>query len=567
MLRQRQGSALNRLAQVALAALLLGGMLMTSACGGDPQAQQQSTQNKSKLDSLLKHAKDIGVPSNLLQSVINQEQQLNSTGAPFALFNDQPIDDYYHNLSSRYSQLSVQVQGIITSTTEQLQTQAEQDMKTFQTVLNQQRSQKLPIDNFSKQYDTNQTLMTTAQYPKDYRTISSNAKTAVQSLNLMSAISNRLKTFKSTIDQMSKARLDVTAMQQQYQDDQKSLSSALLPADFNNLDIQISAQYQLAIVHSTQALPYVTTAKLNEFDQQIHLLQTYGMDASMYKQKLDADRAKMKKAMSLKDYSNFARQVDADMALMHDDLVKGKAQYMVKQLQKEVDAWNSKHKFHDAYDGQDYIYTGGYGQDGIGYYLNAYLSWAVTTEDYQAIADQASDTIFNLKMLQADLNDKTPYNKVHKTDMQLLNYYNAMKGQVIVVSMAGQALRLYQDGKLVRSFLVTTGRYERPSLPGFWDVQNRESPTVFKSTEPKDSPYWYPDTPIHFAILYHQGGYFIHDSWWRADYGPGTQFPHHDSGGDDHDAGNGSHGCVNMREDEAQWLYQNTSFQTKIIVY
>ncbi|MBO0781915.1 MAG: L,D-transpeptidase, partial [Ktedonobacteraceae bacterium] len=144
---------------------------------------------------------------------------------------------------------------------------------------------------------------------------------------------------------------------------------------------------------------------------------------------------------------------------------------------------------------------------------------------------------------------------------------NAMKGQVIVVSMAGQALRLYQDGKLVRSFLVTTGRYERPSLPGFWDVQNRESPTVFKSTEPKDSPYWYPDTPIHFAILYHQGGYFIHDSWWRADYGPGTQFPHHDSGGDDHDAGNGSHGCVNMREDEAQWLYQNTSFQTKIIVY
>jgi lipoprotein-anchoring transpeptidase ErfK/SrfK len=133
--------------------------------------------------------------------------------------------------------------------------------------------------------------------------------------------------------------------------------------------------------------------------------------------------------------------------------------------------------------------------------------------------------------------------------------------------MAEQALRVYQDGNLVRAIQVTTGQEALPSLPGVWQVLARESPTVFKSPDPPDSPYWYPDTPIHYAILYHSGGYFIHDSWWRADYGPGTQFPHYDSGGDEAFAGTGSHGCVNVPLDQAAWLYSNTNWQTQIVIY
>ena len=43
----------------------------------------------------------------------------------------------------------------------------------------------------------------------------------------------------------------------------------------------------------------------------------------------------------------------------------------------------------------------------------------------------------------------------------------------MIVSLAGQAMRLYEDGKLVRAFLVTSGRAERPSLPGLWSIQER----------------------------------------------------------------------------------------------
>jgi lipoprotein-anchoring transpeptidase ErfK/SrfK len=106
-----------------------------------------------------------------------------------------------------------------------------------------------------------------------------------------------------------------------------------------------------------------------------------------------------------------------------------------------------------------------------------------------------------------------------------------------------------------------------PSLPGVWPTLDRKSPTIFKSPDPPGSPFWYPDTPINYAILYHWGGYNVHDAWWRADYGPGTQFPHTDSGGDQTFAGNGSHGCINMQEDQAAWVYNHTDWNTTIMVY
>jgi lipoprotein-anchoring transpeptidase ErfK/SrfK len=104
-------------------------------------------------------------------------------------------------------------------------------------------------------------------------------------------------------------------------------------------------------------------------------------------------------------------------------------------------------------------------------------------------------------------------------------------------------------------------------VPGLWHIFDRESPTVFKSSEPKGSAFWYPDTNINFAMAYHDGGYFLHDSWWRKDYGHGTNFPHYDSGGDESFAGGGSHGCVNMPEDQASWLYSHTGYGIPVIIY
>src|SRR6266496_1059358 len=556
-----------RLGAQPLLALLLLSMLLLSACGGNTQVQQQASQNQTKLDQLLQHAQAIGVPAALLQPVIKQRQQLLSTSAPFNLFNDQPATNYYRNIGTRYGQLVVQTQDIIDSTTTQDQTQAQHDVQSFNEELSQSRAQGLPVQYFAQQLSRMQSSLSAAQYPKDYTGVSAQVHTIGQALDAMRSTGAQLKTFKNTVSQMQIAGLDVAAMQILYQGDQGKLVAGKSTGDFQNLGTLINAQYLQAVVSTNLALPYVTHAKLSDLTSKFQFLKTNGIDVSTYQPQVDADKAAASKIKNVQEYIKFSKQVDADIASMHDDLVTGQAKAAIQQFHKEADAWSKAHPYHNKFDGKNYSQDAGYQMDGVGSLLDLELTWCYTVDDFQNMITTANDELFNLHMFEQDYSDKTAYNQVHTTDTQLLNHYNLHKGQVIVVSMIEQALRFYQDGKLVKSFLVTTGRQDRPSLPGNWTPESRESPTVFKSSDPPGSPYWYPDTPIHYAIDYHHGGYFVHDSWWRVDYGPGTQYPHHDSGGDESFAGNGSHGCVNVQEDQMAWLYSHTDINTQVLVY
>jgi L,D-transpeptidase catalytic domain len=558
-----------RSTQTILAGVLVSMMLLITACGGSPQSQAQVNQNKVRLDQALQRARSIGIPDSALQPIIKQEQQLNSTGAPFTLFNDQPVTDYNTNLASHYQQLEVQTEGVISSISDQFNIQAQQDMQFFQSSLSAQQQRKVGnTQAFSALYNKDASLLAAAQYPKDYAAISNDARKVTAALALSSTTFNQLNTFKTTINQMQAARLDVTAMQTQYQYDLDTFNIATTSIEFQNLGTLLNAQYQEAVVNSIQALPYVSTAKLGEFKTQLALLKTYGMDASPYQPLYDADQAAMKKASSIPSYLAISQKIDADIASMHDDLTQGASHYLINALDHEANVWGQAHAYHDKFDGNNYIYTAGYTLPGIGFWLNRELGWAWQPSDYQAVVDEENNEFFNLHMLEQDYSDTTPYNQVHATDRQMMQHYPGLQhGTVLMVSQVEQAMRVYRDGKLIRAFHVTTGRVERPALPGVWSVQDRKSPDEFKSTDPPGSIYWYPPTPIQYAILYHWGGFFVHDAWWRVNFGPGTQFPHYDVGGDETFAGNGSHGCINMQSNDAGWVFANTDWNTQIAQY
>ena len=174
--------------------------------------------------------------------------------------------------------------------------------------------------------------------------------------------------------------------------------------------------------------------------------------------------------------------------------------------------------------------------------------------------------LYNFQAMTQNANDNIPYNAVHQTDLKLMQHYGKTNTKVLIISLHEQAMRVYENGKLVNAFLVTTGRPDRPTPPGAWWVEVKESPTVFKSGVPEGSDGWYPDTPINYAMQYHSNGYFIHDSWWRNDYGPGTNFPHNDSSGDTFSS-QGSHGCVNLSKDNAGWIYGFVDISTSIIIF
>jgi len=559
---------LRRWVPAALTILLLG--LILSACGsGDPQSQQQATTNKAALDAALAHAKDIGVPNTMLQPIVSQERQLSATNVPVTVFSDQPATDYYTNLSQRYHMLTIQVNGLMTQATQQYDYQSTLDLQAFESVLAQRQGQGfIEAKVFADQLTQDQKLQTKAQYPKDYLSISTSAKRSTQALRLMGPAFERLTALQNTIKQLQSSRLDVTALNQEYQLDIQQFRAAIDPDGFTRILDQLNAQLQETTTFSTQAIPYVGAAKLKQFGSNIDQMKQYGQNVSSYQKMLTADQTALSTAKSLSDYLKVSAQIDTDVASIQTPLIKGQANYLLTQFHQEVTAWGNAHLYHNAFDGKNYTQDYEYDQaEGFGSNADTAVQSAQTPDDYQAAIDLINNDMMHLKAMEADFIDTKLWSQAHATDMQLMQHYDVMTGQTVVISLVEQTLRVYQDGKFVQAYQITSGQFDKPSPPGFWHVFDRESPTKFKSSEPKGSAFWYPDTKINYAMEYHDGGYFMHDSWWRVNYGVGTNYPHYDTGGDESFAGTGSHGCINMREDQIAWLYAHSSYGMAVIIY
>lgn len=116
-------------------------------------------------------------------------------------------------------------------------------------------------------------------------------------------------------------------------------------------------------------------------------------------------------------------------------------------------------------------------------------------------------------------------------------------GRSIWISLSRQHLYAYDGTTLAYDTVVTTGDPEKPTPTGYYVIQDKIPNFVFRSPWPVGSPLWYPVSPVHYAMLFREGGYYIHDAPWRPYYGPGTNLPHLDPDGA---VRAGSHGCVNV---------------------
>jgi len=552
---------------IATAAILLS--LLLSACGGDNQMQQKANTNKAALDTALTQAKNIGVPDTMLQPIRQQETQLNATNAPVTVFSDQPATDYYTNISQRYHMLTIQVNGLMTQVTQHYDYQSTLDLQAFEGALAQRQGQGfVEAQVFADQLTQDQKLQAKAQYPKDYMAISANAKRSTTALHLMGPAFDKLTMLQNTIKQLQGSHLDVTALNQEALFDVQQFRSATSPDEYTQILDQLNAQLQETATFSTQAIPYVGAAKIKQFGIDIDQMKQYGQDVSSYQKLLAADQTALNNAKSLSDYLKVSAQIDTDTSTVQMSLIKGQATYLLNQFHQEVTTWGAAHMYHDAFNNQDYTQDYEYDQqEGFGSDADVAVQSAQTSDDYQAAMDLINNDMVSLKAMEADYADKTPWSQPHTTDVQMMQHYGATAGQTVVISLIEQTLRIYQDGKFVQAYQITSGQFDKPSPPGFWHIFDRESPTKFKSSEPKGSAFWYPDTNINFAMEYHSGGYFLHDSWWRVNYGVGTNYPHNDTGGDESFAGTGSHGCINMQENQISWLYSHSGYGMAVIIY
>jgi hypothetical protein len=240
---------------------------------------------------------------------------------------------------------------------------------------------------------------------------------------------------------------------------------------------------------------------------------------------------------------------------------------------------------------------GRYAKTDAGYEEADFRITSVAT-NLRAMLDNYDPATDEVNAMDASVRINPVHEQAHKADLQLMQYYGVTSGKVIIVSLREQVARFYQGGNLQAYTYVTTGDPAVPSVPGFWTAINRHSPAdpntcsghpsscprdasgnplpfdssqfgdLFTSPEPPGSPGYYNPTPIHWDIAYHDFGFWLHDAYWRHQFGPETDLPHYDPNA----FSGGSHGCVNIPLSTTygvnmEWVFNWTPLGTPIIIY
>ncbi|MBN2115694.1 MAG: L,D-transpeptidase family protein [Anaerolineales bacterium] len=129
--------------------------------------------------------------------------------------------------------------------------------------------------------------------------------------------------------------------------------------------------------------------------------------------------------------------------------------------------------------------------------------------------------------------------------------YSAPKGQVasggngarwIDVDLSNQMVYAYEGDVVVNSFVVSTGTWMTPTVTGKYKIYVK-----IRSGSMHGPGYFLPDVPY---IMYFHKGYGLHGTYWHNNFGTPM-----------------SHGCVNLRTDEAGWLFNWASVGTVVNVH
>jgi LysM repeat protein len=115
-------------------------------------------------------------------------------------------------------------------------------------------------------------------------------------------------------------------------------------------------------------------------------------------------------------------------------------------------------------------------------------------------------------------------------------------GKWIDINLATQGLVAYEGQQPVYWATVSTGTYRTPTPKGSFRIYSK-----IRSGAMAGPGYYLPNVPY---IMNFYGGYAIHGTYWHNNFG----YPM-------------SHGCINMRTSDAQWLYNWAPIGTLVVVH
>ena len=112
----------------------------------------------------------------------------------------------------------------------------------------------------------------------------------------------------------------------------------------------------------------------------------------------------------------------------------------------------------------------------------------------------------------------------------------------IDVNLSTQSVYAYEGDTVVNSFIVSTGTSLTPTVTGKYKIWIK-----FVSTDMSGPGYYLPDVPY---AMYFYKGYGLHGTYWHNNFGTPM-----------------SHGCVNLRTADAEWLYYWATVGTVVNVH
>ena len=121
-------------------------------------------------------------------------------------------------------------------------------------------------------------------------------------------------------------------------------------------------------------------------------------------------------------------------------------------------------------------------------------------------------------------------------------YQEPNDGRWIDVNLSEQQIYAYEGDVLVNSFIVSTGVYGTPTVIGEFNIY------VKVPMQDMSGPgYYLSDVPW---VMFFYDEYGLHGTYWHNNFGTPM-----------------SRGCINLRTEDAEWLYHWASVGTPVVVH
>ena len=112
----------------------------------------------------------------------------------------------------------------------------------------------------------------------------------------------------------------------------------------------------------------------------------------------------------------------------------------------------------------------------------------------------------------------------------------------IDVDLTNQRIYAFQGKNLLMSFIVSTGTWQHPTVTGQYRIYVK-----YNYANMAGPGYFLPNVPY---VMYFYKGYGIHGTYWHNNFGVPM-----------------SHGCVNLRTEDAGWMFNWASIGTLVNIH